>query len=357
MSTQPASRSPSFPEYPLEDLGGLARIPSAAALTDRSVLVTGATGFIGSRLAQLLSALGVRPSLFVLDYERTNLPSNSAIYHGNLANLYDCLRIVGRANPEIIFHLAAQPLVDTALDSVIDTMESNVRGAYNLLEACRNAGKRIQAIVWISTDKVYGLQTEPLKETSPLLGFDHPYDASKLCGDLLAQTYARAFGLPIVIVRSGNVYGGGDLHWDRLIPGAIRSTLLGKPFLIRSNGQLKRDYIYVSDILRAYLLALDGLLTGKLQAGSAINFGASRSHTVSEVVDEILRLLNRVDLRPVIQNHARSEILEQHVDFEQARALLGWTPQVEFESGLRKSIAWYRQYFKLERDELVMEIP
>ncbi len=353
MSTRLTSPNPSFPEYPLEELDGLAQIPS---LADRSVLVTGATGFIGSHLAQALGALGVRPSLFVLDYERQNLPAVSAIYHGNLANLYDCLRIVGRSNPEIIFHLAAQPLVDTALDSVIDTMESNIRGAYNLLEACRNAGKRIQAIVWISTDKVYGLQPDALKETSPLLGFDHPYDASKLCGDLLAQTYARAFGLPIVIVRSGNIYGGGDLHWDRLIPGAIRSSILGKPFLIRSNGLLKRDYIYVSDIVNAYLLTLDGLLAGKLQMGSAINFGASYSHSVLDVVDKILAALGRTDLRPIIQDHARNEIPEQHVDFEQARNLLGWMPQVELESGIRKSIEWYRQYFHTEKAETIMEI-
>ncbi len=347
MSTRPASPNPFFPEYPLHDLDGPMRIP---ALADRSVLITGATGFIGSHLAHTLRALGVRPSLFVLDYERQNLPSQSTIYNGNLANLYDCLRIVGRANPEIIFHLAAQPLVDTALDSVIDTMESNVRGAYNLLEACRNAGKRLQAIVWVSTDKVYGLQSDSLKETSSLLGFDHPYDASKLCGDLLAQTYARAFGLPIVIVRSGNIYGGGDLHWDRLIPGAIRSTIQGTRFLIRSNGLLKRDYIYVSDILNAYLLALDGLLSGKLQTGRAVNFGATRAYTVLEVVENILHALGRADLAPTIQNNARNEIPEQHVDFTQARALLGWSPQVELEDGIQKTIDWYRQYFNVEME-------
>lgn len=345
MSTRPSSPNPSFPEYPLEDLDGLVQIP---ALAERSVLITGATGFIGSHLAHTLSALGVRPSLFVLDYERQNFPPGSTIYHGNLANLYDCLRIVGRANPEIIFHLAAQPLVDTALDSVIDTMESNVRGAYNLLEASRNAGKRLQAIVWISTDKVYGLQRDALKETSPLLGFDHPYDASKLCGDLLAQTYARAFDLPIVIVRSGNIYGGGDLHWDRLIPGAIRSTIQGKRFLVRSNGLLKRDYLYISDILNGYMLALHALLSGKLQTGRAVNFGATRAYPVLEVVDKILHALGRPDLHPVIQNHARNEIPEQHVDFALARDLLGWKPQVELEQGIQKSIAWYRQYFNVE---------
>jgi len=350
---------PPFPAHlespPDDDLRDLVRIPSVPALAERSVLVTGATGFIGSRLTHTLGALGVRPALFVLDYERQNFPFGSRLYHGNLADLYDCLRIVGRVNPEIIFHLAAQPLVDTALDSVVDTMESNVRGAYNLLEACRSAGKRLKAIVWVSTDKVYGSQVGALKENAPLLGCDHPYDASKLCGDLLAQTYARAFGLPIVIIRSGNIYGEGDLHWDRLVPGTIRSALHGQPPLIRSNGRLKRDYIHVSDIVRAYLLALDGMLSGKLQPGSAVNFGATRSHTVLDVVDTILAALNRPDLRPLVQNQARSEIPEQHLDFELARELLGWTPSVSLDSGIRRSIGWYRQYLHGEPNGLMKE--
>ena len=355
MSPRPSSAV--FPKYPLVDLTSLAQISSIPVLVDSSVLVTGATGFIGSHLTQTLAALRVRPSLFVLDYERQDFPPGSTIYHGNLSNLYDCLRIVGRANPEIIFHLAAQPLVDTALDSVIDTMESNVRGAYNLLEACRNAGRHIKAIVWVSTDKVYGSQHKALKESSPLLGFNHPYDASKLCADLLAQTYARAFKLPLVIARSGNVYGEGDLHWDRLIPGAIRSTVLGKSFVIRSSGLLRRDYIYVSDIVRAYLLTLDGLIAGRLQNGSVFNFGASRSYTVLDVVQEILVAFGRTDLEPIIRDQARNEIFEQHVDFEQARMILGWVPSISLNLGIQKSIEWYQQYFRAEPVGVVKEIP
>lgn len=355
MLTWPAIHDPSFPEYPLEAIHETIRGSFLAGLPTSSVLITGATGFIGSHLANTLGNLGVRPSLFVLDFERQVFPPGSTIYHGNLANLHDCLRIVGRSNPEIIFHLAAQPLVDTALDSVIDTMESNVRGAYNLLEACRNAGKRVKAIVWVSTDKVYGLQREPLREKSPLLGFDHPYDASKLCGDLLAQTYANAFGLPLVIVRSGNVYGGGDLHWDRLIPGAIRSTLQREPFIIRSNGLLKRDYIYVGDIIRGYLLALDGLLSGKLSTGSAINFGAEHPYTVLEVVEEILVALDMPDLKPIIKNIARNEIAEQHVDFELAKELLGWEPLTDLERGIQKAADWYKRYFPKAIESVVRE--
>jgi len=168
-------------------------------LRESPVLITGGTGFIGSHLIQRLISLDVTPSLFVLDYERQNIPENSAIYHGNLAEFHDCLRIVGRSNPGIIFHLAAQPLVDTALDSVIDTMDSNIRGAYNLLEACRNVGRKIKAIIWVSTDKVYGPQHDSLKEDSPLLGFDHPYNTSKLCGDLLAQTYAAVLACQLLL--------------------------------------------------------------------------------------------------------------------------------------------------------------
>jgi CDP-glucose 4,6-dehydratase len=349
-----ASQRSSFPDYPLENVSEFAQDASLAEIFGGSVLVTGATGFVGSHLVHTLSRLGVRPSLFILDYERQFFPSGATIYHGNLSDLHDCLRIVGRANPDIIFHLAAQPLVDTAMDSVIDTMESNVRGAYNLLEACRNVGKRIKAIVWISTDKVYGHQPTALREDSPLLGFDHPYDTSKLCGDLLAQTYAKVFGLPIVIIRSGNIYGEGDLHWDRLIPGTIRSALLGNPPVIRSNGLLKRDYIYVSDIVRAYLLSLFAALQGKLPAGTAINFGALQSHTVTDVVQKILGALDRPDLAPVIQDHARNEIPEQHVDFELAKKVLGWEPLIDLEQGIQKTVNWYIRYFNSE-DEIMRE--
>ena len=354
MPNWPASQRSSFPDYPLENVSEFAQDASLAEMFEGSVLVTGATGFIGSHLVHTLSRLGVRPSLFVLDYERQFFPSAATIYHGNLADLHDCLRIVGRANPDVIFHLAAQPLVDTAMDSVIDTMESNVRGSYNFLEACRSAGKRIKALVWVSTDKVYGSQPNAYREDSQLIGYDHPYDTSKLCGDLLAQTYANVFGMPIIIIRSGNIYGEGDMHWDRLIPGTIRSALLGKQPLIRSNGLLKRDYIYVSDIVRAYLLSLSAALQGKLSAGSAINFGAVQSHTVTDVVQKILAALDRPDLAPVIQDHARNEIHEQHVDFGLAKKMLGWEPLFDLEQGLQKTVNWYMRYFNIE-DEIIRE--
>ncbi|MBI5351476.1 MAG: NAD-dependent epimerase/dehydratase family protein [Chloroflexi bacterium] len=349
-----ASQRSSFPDYPLENVSCFAQDTSLAEMFGGSVLVTGATGFIGSHLVHTLSRLGVSPSLFVLDYERQFFPSDATIYHGNLADLHDCLRIVGRSNPDVIFHLAAQPLVDTAMDSVIDTMESNVRGAYNFLEACRSAGKRIKAIVWVSTDKVYGSQPNAYRENSHLIGYDHPYDTSKLCGDLLAQTYAKVFDMPIIIIRSGNIYGEGDMHWDRLIPGTIRSALLRKQPLIRSNGLLKRDYIYVSDIVRAYLLSLSAALQGKLSAGSAINFGAAQSHTVTDVVQKILAALDSADLAPVIQDQARHEIPEQHVDFELAKKVLGWEPLIDLEHGIQKTVNWYMRYFNNE-DDLVRE--
>jgi len=325
-------------------------------LRETPVLITGGTGFIGNHLVQRLASLGVTPSLFVLDYERQSLPKRSAIYHGDLASLHDCLRIIGRSNPEILFHLAAQPLVDTALDSVIDTMESNIRGAYNLLEACRSVGKRIRAVIWVSTDKVYGPQSDSLTENSPLLGFDHPYNTSKLCGDLLAQTYANVFGLPIVIVRSGNIYGEGDLHWNRIIPGTIRSVLHNRQPMIRSDGLNKRDYIHVADIVHGYLLALKGLVAGKILRASVINFGASQSYTVLDVVHKILATLGRSDLQPLIMNHARSEILEQHVDFQRARDLLGWTPTIDIDAGLRQTAEWYKNYFQSETIEVAREV-
>ena len=341
-----------FPDYPREDLSEYVQDSHLARLKERAILITGGTGFIGSHLLHTLSELGAHPSLFVLDYERQMLPIGSSVYHGNLADFHDCLRIVGRTNPEVIVHLAAQPLVDTAMDSVVDTMESNVRGAYNLLEACRNVGKRIKTIIWISTDKVYGNQPRAYDESSALMGYDHPYDASKLCGDLLAQTYARAFNMPIVIVRSGNIYGEGDLHWDRLIPGTIRSALFGEPPLIRSNGLLRRDYIYAGDIIHAYMKTLSAALQGKLAAGTAINFGAMRSHTVLDVAQKILSALGRTDLAPVVQDAARHEIPEQHVSYEFAKTALGWEPAIDLDLGLQKTVEWYTRFFKLENERM-----
>ena len=337
-----------FPAYPPLDLRVLQQDSAVCSLTERSILVTGGTGFIGSHLVYALRSLGAHPSLFVLDEERPFVLEGTPVHRGNLAKFQDCLRIVGRANPQVIFHLAAQPLVDTALDSVIDTMESNVRGAYNLLEACRLTGKHIRAIVWVSTDKVYGSQPGAYNETSPLIGNDHPYDASKLCGDLLAQTYAKAFGLPIVIVRSGNIYGAGDLHWERLIPGTIRSALRGEAPLVRSNGLLKRDYIHVDDIIRAYLLTFSAFQHGRLKAGTAVNFGARQSHTVLDVVRKTLEMTDRHDLAPIIQDQARHEIPHQHVDYSLARAMLDWEPLIDLDIGLRRTLDWYKQFLPSE---------
>ena len=306
------------------------------------VLITGGTGFIGSHLVYNF-AKKADLSLFVLDFEQRKFPETSVVYHGNLSSYDDCLRIVGRSKPELVIHLAAQPLV--TVDSTLDTLDSNVKGAYNLLQAIHEVGG-VKVVLWVSTDKVYGAGSN-LTEKSPLLGFEHPYNVSKLCGDLLAQSYAKYFNLPVVIVRTGNVYGEADIHWDRLIPGTIKDVLHGRQPTIRSDGTQKRDYIYIDDVLIGYAKIIETFLSGKIRPGEAINLGAKHPLSVIEVVDTNLAESGRADLAPKIKNSSPGELREQHVNSSKAKRLFGWEPKTDFVDGIRKTIAWYKKYFEM----------
>lgn len=309
------------------------------------VLVTGSQGFLGRHL---MRRLGEMDADVVGTYSYT-LPNQHPKYKRNFFKLdvtkfEDCLKLINQENPKIIYHLVAQPVVTAAKRHPFSTFELTVRGAYNLLEAIRQTGKPT-AIVIISSDKVYG-DNEHATEESPLNGIDHPYNVAKVCEDVIAQSYAKSFGLPIAIIRSANIYGEGDFHWDRLVPGISRDIVFNRRPVIRSNGLQKRDYIYVDDVIDGYLAVAALMDKGTLNHGTPINFGAEKPCNTLEVTDMLLKCAGRVDLEPKVLMGANDEIPAQHIDYEYANMLFGWKPKTQIEDGLQKTFFWYRKYFE-----------
>jgi CDP-glucose 4,6-dehydratase len=241
-----------------------------------------------------------------------------------------------------VFHLAAQTIVGIANGNPLSTFETNIKGTWCLLEAARRCAT-IEQVVVASSDKAYGAQPAlPYTEEAPLAG-RHPYDASKSCTDILALTYAHTYALPVCVTRCGNFYGGGDLNWNRLVPGTIRSVLRGQRPLIRSDGSFIRDYFYVKDGARAYLHLAERMAQQPEVVGQALNFSNELRVTVLELVSTILRLMGS-SLVPDVRNEARNEIPHQCLSAAKARRLLGWAPQYNLEQGLRETIAWYRAF-------------
>jgi CDP-glucose 4,6-dehydratase len=313
------------------------------------VLVTGATGLLGSWLVEALLARGASVTALVRDeVPRSRLVAGGAIRRVNVvrAALEDqpaLLRALNEYEVETVFHLAAQTIVGTASRSVLSTFESNIRGTWNLLEACRSLPQLVKRVLVASSDKAYGEHAElPYREELPLEG-RFPYDASKACAELLCASYAASFRLPVVTTRCGNLYGGGDLNYSRIVPGTIRSALHGERPVVRSNGRLVRDYFYVEDAVAAYLHLAERMRELEL-AGQAFNFGTSEPKSVLEMVALILAAAGRSDLQPVVQDQASNEIERQYLDCTKARRVLGWKPAYTLEAGLARTLAWYREH-------------
>lgn len=309
------------------------------------VVVTGSQGFLGKHLMRRLGEMGAD----VCGTYSYTLPSQLSKHNRNFFRLdatrfEDCLKLINQENPKIIYHFVAQPVVTAAKRHPFSTFELTVRGAYNLLDAIRQAGKPT-AIILMSSDKVYG-ENEDAKEGDRLDGVIHPYTAAKVCEDVMAQSYAKSFGLPIAIVRSANVYGEGDFHWDRLVPGICKDVIFNTTPVIRSDGLQKRDYVYVDDLVDGFLKVTEGMATGKLACGQAVNFGAERCYSVLEMVDEILKSAGRVDIKPKILGGASDELRAQHINYEFAQRVLGWKPKTLLEDGLDRTFFWYKKYFE-----------
>jgi CDP-glucose 4,6-dehydratase len=267
-----------------------------------------------------------------------------AVVRGSLEDYFCLERTLNEYEVDTIFHLGAQTIVGPANRSPLSTFESNIKGTWNVLEAARNS-KLIERVIVASSDKAYGEQQElPYTEDMPLIG-RHPYDVSKSCADLIAQSYYHTYGLPVAIARCGNFYGGGDLNFNRIVPGTIRSALMNERPIIRSDGKYVRDYIYVEDAADAFLVLAEYLDNPKVK-GEAFNFSSERPVTVLELVAKILELMGREHLEPVILNEAVNEIERQYLSAEKARKVLKWRPKYTLEKGLNKTISWYSEFFK-----------
>jgi CDP-glucose 4,6-dehydratase len=317
------------------------------AYDGRTVFVTGASGIVGSWLVRSLLAGGAAVVALVRDEDpRSELVRSGdnrriARVPGALEDVVLLERILVQYEVDVIFHLGAQTQVRHAQRHPWATLEANVRGTYNLLEAVRRCARPVQAAVIASSDKAYGESaTLPYTEGHPLAG-RNIYDASKSMADLLASAYANSYGLPIGIARCANIYGGGDLNWDRIVPGTMRSLLLGEAPIIRSDGTLQRDYLHVDDAIAAYLALGEALITGR-EAGEAFNFGTGQPVSVLQIVEEIGEVLGRTDLAPIIKSDAPNEIPAQWLDSSKAASHLGWTPRLTLSEGLHRTSAWYR---------------
>jgi CDP-glucose 4,6-dehydratase len=323
---------------------------------NRMVLVTGATGLLGSRLTRDLVMDEADVVCLIRDWVPQSELSLSGsleqtrIVRGSVQDQALMERVLGEYEIATVFHLAAQTIVGIANRNPISTFESNIQGTWALLEACRRSPK-VEQIVIASSDKAYGDQEQlPYQENAPLQG-RHPYDVSKSCADLIAQTYAHTYGSPVTITRCGNLFGAGDLNWNRIVPGTIRSILEGTAPVIRSDGEFVRDYFHVDDASLAYRSLVEKMAE-RPQAiqGQAFNFSYERPISVKALVDVLLKLTGS-QLNPEILNQASNEIRNQFLSSGKAREILGWSPQREFEEALKSTIEWYRTF--LDRDSAV----
>lgn len=317
-------------------------IKSNSFWKNRNVLITGCTGLLGSWLTKEL----IEKRANVVGLIRDLVPESNLkdsmdkinIVHGDVEDLKLVERALNEYEIDTVFHLAAQTIVVTANRSPISTFETNIKGTWNVLEACRRIST-VKCVIIASSDKAYGDQEKlPYDETMPLQG-THPYDVSKSCADLISYSYYKTYHLPVCITRCGNFYGGGDLNFNRLIPGTIRSVLNNERPKIRSDGTLIRDYIYVKDGVNAYILLAEKMRETGI-AGESFNFSNEDKHTVKDIADKILKLMDS-KLKPDILNEAKNEIKHQYLSAKKARERLGWKPKYTLEEGLQETIAWY----------------
>lgn len=306
------------------------------------VVITGGQGFLGRNLTERLVAMGEDVcSTYSYTLPHVGVKVNRSFFKLDVTRFEDCLKLVNQENPEVIYHFVAQPLVTAAQRHPFSTYELTVRGTYNLLEAVRQAGTNTHVIVY-TTDKVYG-ENGNAKETDRLDTVSSPYEVAKVCEDLIARSYAHAFNVPLAIVRSANVYGKYDLHWDRIVPYVCREFIHGRQPQLRSNGLQYRDYIYVDDVMNGILIVKDALLKEEIKSGTAVNLGANKAYNALEMVGMIAQIIGRPHWKPAILDNAVGELSYQHINFDFAK-LLGWSPRTPITVGLEKTYQWYKEW-------------
>lgn len=304
----------------------------------KKILITGGAGFIGSRLANKLKLRG--HNIIVADNlssgRKENISSGIKFYKTDVRDR-KIADIFEKEKPEIVFHLAAQPLVVQAYKNPFEAIETNVMGTVNVLEACRKQ-KNIESIVVVSSDKAYGKSEKlPYKETYCLKG-DHPYDASKSAADLIAQTYFKTYNMPVSTTRFSNVFGPGDFNFSRIIPGILEAVIKDKEFLVRSDGKMVREYTYIDDIVEGCIKLAQNAENNK---GEAFNFGSKNIFSVENLIKEIGKILGK-KIKYKILNTAKNEIPAQYLDWTKAQKMLNWRPETSLEAGINESFKWYK---------------
>lgn len=318
----------------------------------KNVFVTGCTGLLGSWLVRELLEREANVTGLIRDWVPgshlicSGMQNKINVVRGEVEDYFVLERALNEYEVKVVFHLAAQTIVGTANRGPRSTFETNIKGTWNLLEACRRS-PLIRSVVIASSDKAYGSSTSlPYTESTPLAG-EHPYDVSKSCGDLLARSYFCTYHLPVCITRCGNFFGGGDLNYNRIVPGTIRSVLYNQRPVIRTDGSYVRDYFYVKDAVQAYVFLAEKMYELEI-AGEAFNFSNEVKMTVLEMTRKILQVMGREDLEPIFLKDARNEITCQYLSAEKARTVLGWKPTYTLEQGLGETVEWYRRFFAVE---------
>ncbi|MGH9802580.1 MAG: GDP-mannose 4,6-dehydratase [Blastocatellia bacterium] len=320
----------------------------------RNVFVTGATGLLGSWMTEELLNRGANVTCLIRDWvPESRLVNSGAVarinaVRGELEDYKLLARALNEYEIDSIFHLGAQTIVGTALRAPLSTFEANIRGTWNLMEACRVNSKLVERVVVASSDKAYGEQEQLPYTEDAALNSKYPYDVSKSCSEFIALSYFHTYQTPVAITRCGNLYGGGDLNFNRLIPGTIRSVLRDEAPIIRSDGQFIRDYFYVRDAVEAYLTLAERLPDERFK-GEAFNFSTETPASVLELVDQILKLTGKTHLVPKVMNEASREIPKQYLSCDKAKKLLNWQSGYALDEGLRATIDWYEQALNSER--------
>ena len=323
---------------------------------NRNVFVTGCAGFLGCSLTEALlrkhaNVVGlVRDVVHNSPFWKSKISEKVNVVRGQLEDYSLLERSVNEYEIDTVFHLAAQAIVGVANRNPLSTFETNIKGTWNLLEACRRS-PRTTRIVLASSDKAYGVHLQlPYTEENSLRG-THPYDVSKSCADLIATTYHVTYGLPVCITRCGNFFGGGDLNFSRIVPRTIRSVWRGERPIIRSDGSMIRDYVYVKDGVEACLLLARRMEDSSIH-GEGFNFSTETPVSVLALTRRILQLMQREDLEPIILDQAENEIPQQHLSAAKAKRMLGWTHTFTLDQALIETIAWYRDFFRNNHTEL-----
>lgn len=319
----------------------------------KRVLITGANGFLGSHLSIGLLKKGALVIGIIKENPKTSFLKISLkdirnpqikITKSDIVNFNSIFRVFKRYKPDICLHVAAQPIVGIANKSPLPTFEANIKGTWNILEIARLC--QTKAVIVASSDKAYGEHKKlPYKEEAALQAL-HPYDSSKSCADILTRCYAHTYGLNTAVTRCANIYGPGDFNFSRIMPDTIRQALLGNNPVIRSDGTPLRDYIFIDDIVRAYLLLAKKLYNGKIKHGEAFNFGSGRPINVLSLVNKILKIAKKEDLDPEILSKRKisGEIDRQYLSNRKAEITLGWKSKYSLDEGLKETFKWYKKY-------------